>query len=119
MPGSPPTPVAMNVPDVPGAGAMLTPGALALVSDLHRALDLPHRKIQRRDPAHATLPISCHRASIDDGGAMTREHYLQVRTDALARLDGTANAASRITDADALPDTLVIGDFEEFLTVVG
>ncbi len=50
---------------------------------------------------------------------MTREHYLQVRTDALARLDGTANAASRITDADALPDTLVIGDFEEFLTVVG
>ncbi len=119
MPGSPPTPVAMIVPDVPAAGAILTPGALACVSDLHRAFDLRLPKIQRRDPAHATLPMTCHRASIDDGGTMTREHYLQVRTDALARLDGTAHAASRITGPDALPDTLVIGDFEGFLTVVG
>jgi malate synthase len=60
-----------------------------------------------------------HGAQIDGAGEMTREHYQRVRGEELARLQAGADAVSRITDAAALLDALVLGDFEEFLTVVG
>ena len=60
-----------------------------------------------------------HAAPIDGAGTMTREYYLRVRGEELARLQSEANAVSRITDAAALLDALVLGEFEEFLTVVG
>ena len=60
-----------------------------------------------------------HRAAIDGAGEMTREYYRRVRAEELARLQATADAVSRITDAAALLDALVLNDFEEFLTVIG
>jgi malate synthase len=60
-----------------------------------------------------------HGAEIDGAGEMTREYYQRVRAEVLARLQLSADAVSRITDAAALLDALVLGEFEEFLTVVG
>lgn len=60
-----------------------------------------------------------HGAEIDGAGAMTREYYQRVRAEELARLQERADGASRITDAAALLDALVLSEFEEFLTVVG
>jgi malate synthase len=63
-----------------------------------------------------------HGATIDGGGVMTREYYQRVRGEELERLQAAAQHAesgTRITDAAALLDTLVLGEFEEFLTVVG
>ena len=60
-----------------------------------------------------------HGAEIDGAGTMTREYYQRVRVEELARLQAKADAVSRITDAAALLDALVLGEFEEFLTVVG
>jgi malate synthase len=60
-----------------------------------------------------------HGAELDGAGEMTREYYQRVRADALTRLQRDADAVSRITDAAALLDALVLGEFEEFLTVVG
>jgi malate synthase len=60
-----------------------------------------------------------HGATIDGAGEMTREYYQRVRAEELARLQDGADAVSRITDAAALLDALVLGEFEEFLTVVG
>jgi malate synthase len=60
-----------------------------------------------------------HGAAIDGGGVMTREYYQRVRAEELARLEAATDAVSRITDAAALLDTLVLSDFEEFLTVIG
>jgi malate synthase len=60
-----------------------------------------------------------HGAAIDGAGEMTREYYQRVRGEELARLQAGADAVSRVTDAAALLDALVLGEFEEFLTVVG
>jgi malate synthase len=60
-----------------------------------------------------------HGATIDGAGEMTREYFQRVRAEELARLQATADAVSRITDAAALLDALVLGEFEEFLTVRG
>ena len=60
-----------------------------------------------------------HGAGIDGAGVMTREYYQRVRAEELARLQTGADAVSRITDAAALLDALVLGEFEEFLTVIG
>jgi malate synthase len=60
-----------------------------------------------------------HGAEIDGAGEMTREYYQRVRAEELSRLQEHADAVSRITDAAALLDALVLGEFEEFLTVVG
>jgi malate synthase len=60
-----------------------------------------------------------HGAEIDGGGEMTREFYQQVRAEELAKLEASAEPGSRIVDAAALLDTLVLGEFEEFLTIVG
>ena len=113
MRGSPPTPIAIDVPDGPEAGAGLAPDALAFVADLHCAFDLPRRRVRAEIPRTQLWQWLRPWASIDGGGAMTRDYYLQVRAEALARLDSTANAASRIADAGTLLDTLVIGDVED------
>ncbi|MEO5818850.1 MAG: malate synthase A [Gemmatimonadaceae bacterium] len=60
-----------------------------------------------------------HGAEIDGGGEMTREYYLKVRSAELARLEAMPEAGSRLGEAAALLDTLVEGEFEEFLTVPG
>jgi malate synthase len=60
-----------------------------------------------------------HGTTIDGGGGMTREYYQRVRSDALAMLEREATAASRFTDAAAMLDLLVLGDWEDFLTTVG
>ncbi|MEO7711746.1 MAG: malate synthase A, partial [Gemmatimonadaceae bacterium] len=60
-----------------------------------------------------------HAAPIDGAGSMTRDYYRRVRGEELARLQKQSNAVSRITDAAALLDALVLGEFEEFLTIVG
>ena len=60
-----------------------------------------------------------HGAEIDGGGEMTREFYQQVRAEELAKLEASAEPGSRIVDAAALLDTLVLSEFEEFLTIVG
>jgi malate synthase len=60
-----------------------------------------------------------HGAEIDGGGKMTREFYQQVRAEELAKLQESAEQGSRIVDAAALLDALVLGEFEEFLTVAG
>ncbi len=60
-----------------------------------------------------------HAAPIDGAGTMTREYYRRVRGEEVIRLQGEHYAVSRITDAAALLDALVLGEFEEFLTIVG
>jgi malate synthase len=60
-----------------------------------------------------------HGATIDGGGAMTREYYQMVRAEELARLERAGDAGPRLAEAAALLDALVLGEFEEFLTVVG
>ena len=60
-----------------------------------------------------------HDAPIDGGGAMTRAYYQRVRAEELARLEASAEPGARLTEAAALLDALVLGEFEEFLTVVG
>jgi malate synthase len=62
-----------------------------------------------------------HGAAIDGGGTMTREYYQAVRGAELERLEREAEPGSRITEAAALLDALVLGEgeFEEFLTIVG
>jgi malate synthase len=60
-----------------------------------------------------------HGADIDGGGTMTREWYLHVRDAELARLSAQPDAGSKLKEAAALLDTLVLGDFDDFLTVPG
>jgi malate synthase len=60
-----------------------------------------------------------HGAELDGAGEMTREYYQRVRAEVMTRLQRDATAVSRITDAAGLLDALVLGEFEEFLTVVG
>ena len=61
-----------------------------------------------------------HGAAVDGGGVMTREYYLGVRADELSRLAAMADSGSRLREAAALLDALVLqDDFEEFLTRPG
>ena len=62
-----------------------------------------------------------HGAAIDGGGVMTREYYQRVRAEVSGALGAGTDVAKlpRLSDAAALLDTLVLGDFEEFLTLPG
>jgi malate synthase len=61
-----------------------------------------------------------HGAMIDGAGAMTREYYLEVRSEELDRLRALPEAGTRLEEAAALLDLLVLAEsFEEFLTVPG
>jgi len=59
-----------------------------------------------------------HGAEIDGGGEMTREYYQRVRADTLEALQEEAPDAARFTEAAAVLDTLVLGEWENFLTTV-
>ncbi|HEX5973282.1 MAG TPA: malate synthase A [Gemmatimonadaceae bacterium] len=59
-----------------------------------------------------------HGAEIDGGGEMTREYYQRVRAETLDALEREAPPGARFTDAAALLDTLVLGEWEDFLTLV-
>jgi len=56
-------------------------------------------------------------ASIADDGTMSAQGYKDVRERVLARLRAEARPDARWDDAAALLDVLVLGDFEEFLTI--
>jgi malate synthase len=60
-----------------------------------------------------------HGAEIDGGGEMTREYYQRVRADALEALQQEATRDARFPEAAALLDTLVLGEWEDFLTTAG
>ena len=60
-----------------------------------------------------------HGAAIDGGGEMTREYYLRVREQELSRLAALPDRGARLEEAAALLDALVVGEFEEFLTIPG
>ena len=60
-----------------------------------------------------------HRAHVRGGNEVTPERYVQVRDQELSRLRETADAGSRLTEAAKLLDRLVLGEFEEFLTIPG
>ena len=60
-----------------------------------------------------------HGAALDGAGAMTREYYQRVRAEELTRLQGEMPDGHRLNEAAALLDSLVLGEFEEFLTVPG
>jgi len=57
-------------------------------------------------------------AEIDGGGEMTREYYQRVRTETLAALGQEGSTDSRFAEAAALLDTLVLGEWQNFLTTV-
>src|SRR4029078_4852221 len=59
-----------------------------------------------------------HGAEIDGGGEMTREYYQRVRMQALDALEREEPSASRFAEAAAVLDTLVLGEWENFLTTV-
>jgi malate synthase len=60
-----------------------------------------------------------HRVSLPHGGTITAELYRKVREQELASLRASANEGSRWQDAADLLDKLVLGEFQEFLTVAG
>jgi malate synthase len=60
-----------------------------------------------------------HGAVIDGAGEMTREYYQRVRSEALAALELEVPTDARFMEAAALLDTLVLGEWEDFLTTVG
>ncbi|MFN2567420.1 MAG: malate synthase A [Gemmatimonadaceae bacterium] len=60
-----------------------------------------------------------HGVSLPRGGTITAELYRRVRDEELAPLLASAHADSRWQDAAALLDELVLGEFQEFLTIPG
>jgi malate synthase len=59
-----------------------------------------------------------HGAVIDGGGEMTREYYQRVRAETLDALETEGPAKARLAEAAAVLDTLVLGEWENFLTTV-
>jgi malate synthase len=60
-----------------------------------------------------------HRTPVEGVGEMTGERYREVRDRELARLVAAPGAGTRLDDAARLLDALVLGEFEEFLTIPG
>jgi malate synthase len=60
-----------------------------------------------------------HRVRLPDGGTVTAELYRKVREEELAPLLASADGSSGMQDAAALLDELVLGEFQEFLTIPG
>ena len=60
-----------------------------------------------------------HGAGIDGGGEMTREYYQRVRAETLDALQADGASDARFAEAAGLLDTLVLGEWEDFLTSVG
>jgi malate synthase len=60
-----------------------------------------------------------HRVDVDGSGTMSANEYRRVREDVVAELRKSAPADSRLDDAAALLDELVLGEWQEFLTIPG
>jgi malate synthase len=60
-----------------------------------------------------------HEAAIADDGTMSGPGYREVRDRVLASLRAESGADGRWDDAAALLDLLVLGEFEEFMTIPG
>jgi len=60
-----------------------------------------------------------HRAALGDGGTMTAEVYRAVRDEVTAALRAAPSADARFDDAVRLLDSLVLGEWQDFLTVPG
>ena len=60
-----------------------------------------------------------HRVDVDGSGTMTANTYRQVRDEVVAELGRSAPKESRLKDAAVLLDELVLGDWQDFLTIPG
>ncbi|MEX2155147.1 MAG: malate synthase A [Gemmatimonadaceae bacterium] len=60
-----------------------------------------------------------HRVAVDGSGTMSADVYRGVREEVVAELRQSAATDSRLDDAAALLDELVLGEWQEFLTVPG
>jgi malate synthase len=60
-----------------------------------------------------------HRVAVDGSGTMSANVYRQIREQVVAELRQAAPADSRLEDAAALLDDLVLGEWQDFLTVPG
>jgi malate synthase len=60
-----------------------------------------------------------HRVDVDGSGTMSAGEYRRVREEVVAELRQSAPAESRLDDAAALLDELVLGEWQEFLTIPG
>ena len=60
-----------------------------------------------------------HRVAVDGSGTMSANTYRQIREQVVAELRQAAPAESRLDDAAALLDDLVLGEWQDFLTVPG
>lgn len=60
-----------------------------------------------------------HRVDISGAGTMSADMYRRVRNEVLAELRQSAAPDSRLDDAAALVDELVLGEWQEFLTLPG
>jgi malate synthase len=60
-----------------------------------------------------------HRVAVDGSGTMSANVYHQIREQVVAELRQSAPAESRLDDAAALLDDLVLGEWQDFLTVPG
>ena len=60
-----------------------------------------------------------HRVAVDGSGTMTANVYHSVREEVVAELRKSATKDSRLDDAVALLDELVLGEWQDFLTVPG
>jgi malate synthase len=60
-----------------------------------------------------------HRVDLDGSGTMGADAYRRVRKEVVAELRTSASADSRLDDAVALLDELVLGEWQEFLTIPG
>ena len=60
-----------------------------------------------------------HRVPVDGAGPMTADTYRSVRDSVVAELLGTGGLDSRLNDATQLLDTLVLGEWQDFLTIPG
>jgi malate synthase len=60
-----------------------------------------------------------HRVDVDGSGTMGADVYRRVREEVVAELRKSAPADSRLDDAAKLLDELVLGEWQEFLTIPG
>ena len=60
-----------------------------------------------------------HRVDVDGSGTMGADAYRRVRKEVVAELRTSTSADSRLDDAAALLDELVLGEWQEFLTIPG
>jgi malate synthase len=60
-----------------------------------------------------------HGVDVDASGTMTASVYRRVREEVVAELLKSTTPDSRLDDASALLDELVLGEWQDFLTIPG